>query len=67
MSQPSTAPEYILEESKIIHRTKALDNFVTDLEGDIQVLYRELTKLEGFCGRIADDIRVLQLSLQGTV
>ncbi len=64
MSQPSTVPEYLVEESKTIHRTKALDSFVTDLEVDIQVLYQELIKLEGFSGRIADDIRVLVLSLQ---
>ncbi len=66
MSQlPSTVPEFSVEESERTHPTeKQLDSFVQDLQVDTQVLYQELTKLEGFCGRIVDDIRVLALSLQ---
>ncbi len=62
----SSTPEFIVAESKTILKTKALVSFVTDLQVDMAVLYQELTKLEGFSGRIADDIRVLALSLQDT-
>ncbi len=62
---PSMVPEYSLEESeKTLLTVKQLDNFVQllrDMEVDSAVLYRELTKLEGFSGRIADDIRALVL------
>ncbi len=65
MSQHSTEPEYSVVESEKIHpMASKLVSFVQDLQVDIQVLYQELTKLEGFCGRIADDCRVLELSLQ---
>ncbi len=66
MSHYSTVPEYTVEESEKTHPTEnKLLNFVRDLQVDIQVLYQELTKLEGFSGRIADDIRVLELSVSG--
>ncbi len=65
MSQPSVEPEFILAESaRTVLTAKQLDNLgqmLRDLEVDTRVLYKELTKLEGFCGRIADDIRVLAL------
>ncbi len=41
-----------------------LDLVLRDMEVDSKVLSTELTKLEGFSGRIADDIRALVLSLQ---
>ncbi len=67
MNHPSRVPEYSVEESvKTLHMAKLQDSFVQDLQVDIQVLYQELTKLEGFCGRIVDDIRVLALSQRGT-
>ncbi len=56
-------PEYTLADSeKIHHMVNQQDNFdqvLKDLEVDSAVLYRELTKLEGFSGRIAEDIRAL--------
>ncbi len=65
MSLSSTEPEYIVQESaKILLTEKQLDNFaqvLKDLEVDSAVLYREFTKLEGFSGRIAADIRELAL------
>ncbi len=59
-------PEFTVESEKIPLTEKQLDNFVQmlrDLEVDSAVIYRELTKLEGFSGRIADDIRALVLLL----
>ncbi len=71
MSQHSSEPEFILEESEKIPLTvKQLDNLLRelrDLEVDTKVLSTELTKLEGFSGRIADDIRALVLSVQDTL
>ncbi len=68
MSQSSTEPEYILEESeKTLLTVRQLDNLILNLqdtEVDSQVLHKELTKLEGFSGRIADDIRALVLLLR---
>ncbi len=68
MSPPSVEPEYILQESeKTLLTVRQLDNFVLmlqDLEVDSKVLSTELTKLEGFSGRIADDIRALVLLVQ---
>ncbi len=68
MRLPEVAPEYILAASERIHLTeKQLANFVLELQDlvvDTKVLSTELTKLEGFSGRIADDIRALVLSVQ---
>ena len=68
MSQSSTEPEYSVEVSEKMHLTEkqlaSLSQMLCDLEVDIQVLYKELTKLEGFSGRIADDIKVLALWAQ---
>ena len=62
MNQARSVPEYILAESeKILPMGNLQASFVQDLRVDIQVLYKELTKLEGFCGRIADDIKALAL------
>ncbi len=70
MSQSSTEPEFILEESeKTLLTERQLDNLIRnlrDMEVDSVVLHKELTKLEGFSGRIADDIRALVLLLQDT-
>jgi len=67
MSRQVPEPEFILAEPEKIPLTgKQLDNFVQmlqDMEVDSAVLFRELTKLEGFSGRIADDIRALVLLL----
>jgi len=58
-------PEFILADSEKIHPMEnKLDSFVQDLLVDTQVLYKELTRLEGFCGRIVDDIRALELLAQ---
>ncbi len=68
MSPSEQVPEYILEVSeKTLLTVKQLDNFVhqlRDLEVDSKVLSTELSKLDGFSGRIADDIRALVLLLQ---
>ncbi len=60
--------EYILETTGKTHLTeKQLDNLIQnlqDVEVDSRVLYKELTKLEGMSGRIADDIRILGVLLQ---
>ncbi len=68
MSPSDMEPEYIVELSEKIALTgKQLANFVLalrDLEVDSRVLSTELTKLEGFSGRIAGDIRELVLLLQ---
>ncbi len=67
MSQPSTVPEYTVASEKIALTEKQLDNLILnlqDMEVDSQVLHKELTKLEGFSGRIADDIRALVLLLR---
>ncbi len=67
MNQLTNSPEFILEESEKTHLTaKQLDNFVQnllDLGVDIKVLSTELSKLEGFSGRIGEDIRALGLCL----
>ncbi len=67
MKQPSTVPEYSVEESgKIRHMGSKLDSFVQellDLEVDSVVLYKELTRLEGISGRIRDSLRELRQSL----
>jgi len=67
MNQHSTEPEFIVQESaKTLLTGKQLVSFVQDLQVDIQVFYKELTKLEGFSGRIADDIRALALLVEDT-
>ncbi len=67
MSRQVPEPEFILAEpEKTVLTVKQLDNFVRilrDMEVDSVVLYKELSKLEGFSGRIADDIRALVLLL----
>ncbi len=66
MNQFSRVPEYTVEESGKIRLTgKQLGSFVQDLLVDTVVLHKEFTKLEGFSGRIVDDIRALELYLSG--
>ncbi len=61
-------PEFILEESErtvlTVKQLQCLLQNLEDLEVDSRVLFQELTKLEGFSGRIVDDIRGLALLLR---
>ncbi len=57
----------VVESERTVLTVKQLDNLIRNLqdtEVDSKVLSTELTKLEGFSGRIADDIRGLVLLLQ---
>ncbi len=67
MSPLIPEPEYsVVESEKIVLTEKQLANLIQnlqDLEVDSRVLLKEFTKLEGFSGRIADDIRALGLLL----
>ncbi len=68
MKEHSMVAEYSVEESeRTVLTVKQLDNLIRNLqdtEVDSKVLSTELTKLEGFSGRIADDTRALVLLLQ---
>ncbi len=68
MNLPSVEPEYIVQELEKIPLTgKQLActvQILLDLEVDLVVLYKELTRLEGISGRIRDSVQGLRLSLQ---
>ncbi len=68
MKEHSMVEEYsVVESERTVLTVKQLDNLIRNLqdtEVDSKVLSTELTKLEGFSGRIADDIRGLVLLLQ---
>jgi len=68
MNPHSVEPEFtVLDSAKIALTANQLANLIQELralEVDSVVLYKEVSKLEGFSGRIADDIRALVLSLR---
>ncbi len=69
--KPSIVPEYLVEQSEetvlMANRHNCLIQELSDMAVDLAVLYKELTRLEGFSGRIADDCKALELSLRDMV
>ncbi len=65
---PSIEPEYSVVKSEKTHLTenqlRSLSQTLCDLAVDTRVLYKELTRLEGICGRIGDDIHMVVVRLQ---
>ncbi len=69
MSQPSTVPEFIVQESEKIHRMERVQlsadmTSYQEVEAELRLLYKELSMSVDILGRIRDSVLVLELSLQ---
>ncbi len=69
MNQQDTTPEFIVEDSVKMSQQwdlgKITFQMLQDLQVDLVVLSRELSKLEGMSIRIADSIQKCRLREQG--